>query len=165
MKTSSRFALLGLAAVLLAGAVAVGVYLATEPSGEPAARGGAPVVVAGADPVALASAAAASPERPPVLPGPAATPPPEWRRAHPTIPVPVPNATPPIAGPPPRGLPADPGAREDAILELRRRRYADQIARLNQRNERRGGVPTDAGARPPPANAGPGGRRATVSGR
>jgi hypothetical protein len=76
----------------------------------------------------------------------------------------VPNATPPVAGPAPRGLPSDPDAREDAILDARRKRFADQMQRINRRNAERGGVPADAGARPPPEQPRPGDRRTTLSG-
>ena len=159
----SRIALLALAVVLFGAAAVLGVYLATEP-GAPAAGPTNPAFpAASADPQASVSLAppALPPELPP-LAGPGETPSPEWRKEHPTIPAPVPNAREPIAAPPPRGVPAEPARREDAILDVRRKRFADQMERMNQRNAQRGGIPADAGARPPDRSK-PTDRRSTLS--
>ncbi len=163
----NRIGLLALAIVLLGGAVMVGIYLATEPDARDArsARNGIlPPALAAADPQAAVSLV--PPAIPPELPrlaGPAETPPPEWRKEHPTIPAPVPNEAAPIAAKPPRGLPAEPARREDAILDVRRKRFADQMDRLNRRNAQRGGIPSDAGARPPRDPPRPGSRGAALS--
>jgi hypothetical protein len=163
-----RFALLAALVVLLGAAAMVAIYVATEPD---SAKPGAvtPAALATALPAAAADPSLAvslvPPAIPPQLPplaGPADAPSPEWRKQNPTVPAPVPNASAPIAGRPPRGLPADPARREDTILDIRRKRFAEQMERMNRRNVERGGVPADAGARPPDRTK-PSDRRGTLS--
>jgi hypothetical protein len=161
-----RLVLLALAIALFGAAVMVAIYLATEP-GAPAApgpRGAAEASFAPFDPVSVVSFVAPPiPAQLPVLAGPAETPSSEWRRENPTVPAPVPNKPAPVAAPPPRGLPVKPEAREDAILDHRRRQFAEQMERLNRRNAQRGGVPQDAGAKPSQEKPRPGDRRGTLS--
>jgi hypothetical protein len=165
LRTRLVLALVGLG--LLAAAAVIAIWVATEPGAGQAAGGGRDAT-AGVDPAAgLASTARGSPGFPPtplVLPGPAATPAPEWRQANPTVPSPVPNEAAPVAAPAPKELPSDPARREEAILELRRKRFAEQMDRLNRRGAARGAVPADAGARPPPQQPRPGDRRAGLAG-
>jgi hypothetical protein len=64
---------------------------------------------------------------------------------------PVPNESPPIQGPAPVALPTDPDERDDALRNIRKQRVADQMERLNRRNQQRGGTPAASGkpAAPP----------------
>jgi hypothetical protein len=64
---------------------------------------------------------------------------------------PVPNESPPIQGPAPVALPTDPDERADALGTIRKQRVADQMERLNRRNQQRGGTPATGGkpAAPP----------------
>jgi hypothetical protein len=165
LRTRIVLALVGLG--LLAAAAVIAIWIVTEPGAGPAA-GGSREATAGVDLASgLSSTARGSPgfpATPLVLPGPAATPAPEWRQANPTVPSPMPNETPPVAAPSPRELPSDLARREEAILELRRKRFAEQMDRLNRRGAARGAVPADAGARPPPQQPRPGDRRSGLAG-
>jgi hypothetical protein len=62
----------------------------------------------------------------------------------PRYPGPVPNEVAPIEGPPPAGLPTNPEERDAALDEVRKKRFGDQMDRINRRNEQRGGRPAAA---------------------
>jgi hypothetical protein len=67
----------------------------------------------------------------------------------PRFPGPVPNEVAPAAGPAPTGVPTDPEEQQAALNAVRKQRFADQMERLNRRNEQRGGRPAPVVAPPP----------------
>ncbi|HET9553960.1 MAG TPA: hypothetical protein VFP50_13405 [Anaeromyxobacteraceae bacterium] len=132
-----RLLCLGLSAIALltAGSLAA-IWYATEPRGGGARSRPTEPPERGADP----TASPFSPQSLPMaaLPPPGAPPPQAEPLADYTAPaVPIANTAPPIQTAPIVDLPDDADDRKDALLDLRRRRFADQMQALNRRSEAR----------------------------
>jgi hypothetical protein len=151
-------------ALLTAGSM-LAIYWATEPPAAVAARSRPPDEAAlGRSPGAFdPSLAPPSPQALPMasLPAPGVPPPAEAPLPDYTAPaVPIANTAPPIQTAPIVDLPDGVEERQEALLELRRRRFASQMDELNRRSAARAGMAAPA---PSPAPApGPGGPRSAT---